>query len=326
MKNFLKAFKALGLSKAIRPILQYGLVHNHKIVITNLEVSIEIKNFIDGIDPNIETLVHIPTIEKCVKLGFKNFTLKDDQIFDGLDGVSVDMPNDQNIDDFPEMQFEVCTETTKEICLHTDELQFVGKTVATEKSRYALTGIAIYDNGTIASTDGRRLHISGDIHKENNTPKIIPFSIVALSKIYNFDGKNAWIRSEDDRSLIISHHLRISLRNIAGRFPDVKNVIPKKQQQNKIKTSVLMPILKKIKKVFGVNSNSIHFTDRASCNGVNFPITGLKDLDHRYNSLYLFEALQAIKTDIFSMGDKYTPIKIQEGQRMAIITPINLKT
>ncbi len=329
MKDLISIYKALGLNSTVRPILQYAKVTDDRIQMTNLETTYEIENMIIQLIGNDETvMIHLPTLEKCHKLGFKKMTFTDQKLIDIETGISVDMPKGK-LKDYPKdipvfSDYDITGFIKNEIS--SEDILKVGQAVAAERSRFAINGLAVYPNGSLAATDGRRLHIKGKVSKDN--PVILPQSVIKLAKILQFDAHDAIIETNpESQYAIISGDLGvIGFKLIQGKYPEIHNIIPKKKQDLKMEAAKLLPILKKIKKVHGKNDpNGVVFKKQISWNGINFPFKLPEGINHIFDFTYLIEALEVTKSKYFTVPeDNQIPIKIENDCMIAIITPINI--
>lgn len=321
MKNIFKVYKALGLSKSIKPILETGLYIDGKLKLTNLEVVVELPLEIK--DAN-NILIDIPTLEKCEKLDLKNLKYIDGSIVCGDSGISVKLPV-HDVDDFP--SFDETHTNKNHVGFNCKDLYFLNVGVGSS-SRFAINSIAFYPSGVIVATDGRRLHIvNRQLSSKNEKPFICPPIISKLAKIFKFD-EFTQIDFDDkcDYASIENLKYKIKFRGIGGLFPDYKGVLPKTKQDHKIKISDLMPILKKIKKASDRNTiDIIHLNGDLTWNNIKFPLDTPSGLDHRYNYSYILDAISFINPDSFDLPKcKASTIKIENGNYTAIVTPINL--
>jgi len=324
MKNVLKVFRALGLKKAIRPILKYGLYKDGFIQISNLDTNIELPLEIEN--AKNYTMISLLALEKAEKLDFKNLRIEDDQLIDIETGISIKNLYEDS-QDFPVFENIDSTEFNK-ININHEDVAKVAKATASERSRYAINGIAFYSTGDIVATDGRRLHcIKGNKEaSQDNEVCILPYDVASIANIFKFDNNNGVLRfSKDNGTAILSGEWGVAkFKKIAGRYPDYKNIIPKK---NKIEMSTdgLLTILKKIKKASsGDEKKSIVFNDGVIWNDTKFPFNVPENLEIRLNFNYLIDALEAVKPEKIYFKDNHSAVKIGNKRSLAIVTPIHL--
>lgn len=113
-----------------------------------------------------------------------------------------------------------------------DELEYVSRAMAEHDVRYYLNGLAVYHDGSLAATDGHRLHFTGD-GKEKPSPMIVPVEVVRLclkfKKCHLFFKTTAneqqgriELRDKDNIAQLVMH-----FRFIEGKYPPIDRVIPK---------------------------------------------------------------------------------------------------
>lgn len=322
MKTLLKAYKIIKSKK--RPILEYGLYKNGTLLMTDLEIAIEVECHIQNAD---NKLIHIPTLEKCEKLDMKNLRYEDGELIDTDSKISVKM-QDENIEDFPSIEDSFSKKNKKStitVSLNYKDVESISRSIACgESSRYSINAVAVYKNGTMASTDGRRLHIVGDVF-DDDEPVMLPPSIIKISKLFKVEGELC-INEKHDFAILHGDFGRVIFQTIRRKYPDIKSIIPKNTQPLKINAEELLKVLKKIKKAAASHEPMSFGLGRClSWNGVEFPLKLPKGLSHCFNYNYVIDALEAVEPEFFELSKKNDiPVKVHKGQKMAIVTPIKI--
>ena len=324
MNKTIKAYKVLKTRyNQIRPILQYGLVKDGTITLIDLDISISMPCDIKSDKP---FLLHIPTLETAIKLGLKNikYDPQKNKLVGGI-GMSINH-SFESIEDFPiiDMKLKNFTDAgTHTIFIKYKDVFKVAMATSKEESRYSLNGIAFYSNGTICATDGRRLHIVGKLPPTNESPIILPSKLAKLLKSLKYDGCLSF-NMKEDMATISGEDFDISIRAIAGKFPDIRAVIPKQKQPLSIPVSEILPILKTIKKSWKKDDlNAVKFNGAVSWNNITFPIKTPEDMDHKYSFQFLLDAIEVTGAEFLTFpSDNTKPIKIEHDGIMAIVTPM----
>ena len=322
MKKLIQAYKAIKARTSHRPILSHALVSNGMIEFTNLETTVILPSPVTGAE-NI--LIPFVTLEKCEKLGFKTVRYDNDMLVDDESGISVDIQSiTTKHDEWPEIKREFSSDEINTNTISYKDVEAVGVAMACERSRYAINSIAVYSNGSIAATDGRRLHIVGNVSK-GQTPAMLPGELIKLSKIFKFEEALIETQHEGEIAVISGDFGKIIFRALSGRYPDIAGIIPKKKQPLKIDIEKLTPILKKIIKIRrDGDPGGVHFNSGISWNGINFPFQLPKGLDHYFNASYLVDAFKATGAKNFSLSkDTSAVVKIHNGKNVVVMTPIN---
>jgi len=335
LKKIIRAHKAINNKRELirHPILSYGLIENGQITLTDM-ASVTVKMPFNIESPD-NFLLHLPTLEKCLKDGFKNIHIEGGWIINIDTGEAEELPakdwktsrnGNARFFEFVEQTDFTISEYVENKVNYKD-IASVSKAIGKQLSRWALTGIAFYDNGAMVCTDARRLHVIGSV--ENDTPAILPPAIIKLSKVFKLEGKIYTSKEENHLSVITGNGFnKIILQNIAGRFPDARQVIPKKPGLHKINAQKLLPVLKEIKakkRELKANVFSVHFKNSLKWNDIPFPFSLPKNLNHIFSFDYLIDAIEATKAEYFFLSDDiYKPVKIAGNGGFAIVTPIHV--
>jgi len=317
-ENIVKAYNII--KNRFIPILEYGHLKNGLILITNQEVSVELPC---NIEDAHDILIHIPTLERCLKLGFKEIRYEKGRLIDKVEGISLDH-TDASLEDFPEVKTELGIDVAT-TTLHYKRLQMVSKAIATERSRFAINGVALYKNGTVCCTDGRRMHIWGKTARlTKSADAILPQEIIKLSKLLKIEDSETVIYK--DNAVVEGKWGVIRMRLISGKYPDIKAVISKEKSLYKVENvEKLLKILKKIRKVWkDPDEVGVKFTDKISWKGVNFPFDLPGEMNHLFSHWYLIEAIEAVQPERLEFKENHAPIQIQNGDKIAIVTPITV--
>jgi DNA polymerase III sliding clamp (beta) subunit (PCNA family) len=112
--------------------------------------------------------------------------------------------------------------------------------MAIKDVRYYLCGIAVYSDGSIAATDGHRLHGNSLLHLKSHALEpiaVIPAKIIQLIKKLQKKGSlklEILLGEYSPEKLIRQKYIRIELDNAKieclaadGRYPEISQVIPK---------------------------------------------------------------------------------------------------